>query len=579
MWYGAEVLRLLILLSLIISPAAALAQEMRGLWVDAFNTGYKSASEVTQLIADARAGNFNAIFVQVRKRGDAYYNSTVEPKASDVSPQSFDPLADLLQKAASGGPRIEIHAWIVTYNIWNSQAGTPSQPSHPYTRYPGWLTEKDDGTKWDGANYAFDQAVPEVQSHVFAICQDLLSRYAVDGLHFDYVRYSDSGSSTNSQPWGYHATAVRRFQSLTGRSDRPLPGDSQWLQFRRDQVSALVRKVYLNGWKTRRSARISAATISYGNAPADNSLAAWRSRDAYSRVLQDWQGWLGEGILDLAIPMIYRDCTIPDRKSEWEAWCAWARDNQGSRAAAAGWAPYLNTVEGSISEIKSARSVVAGRSLAGVVGYSYANWCRRLTSGTTYEANYTPRSQYLAALTTDTGAGAVFASPVAVSAMPWKQDATRGHLMGTAFSASGTSLDGASVSITGPVTRTVRTDATGFFGSVDLPAGTYTVVLNVAGYPPVTRVVTVAGAQVAETSMSLRVQPFEITSAAWNNSLRRMTLTWNSSPGRTYRVEVGGSLTVWTSLASSLPSGGVTTVWTSSTLPISSRRFFRVLEE
>ena len=43
-------------------------------------------------------------------------NSNLEPKAADVSPPSFDPLADLLQKAGTGGPRIGIHAWIVTCN-------------------------------------------------------------------------------------------------------------------------------------------------------------------------------------------------------------------------------------------------------------------------------------------------------------------------------------------------------------------------------------------------------------------------------------------------------------------------------
>ena len=57
------------------------AAEMRGLWVDAFHPGFKSAAETTEMVAKARDCNFNALFVQVRKRGDVYYRSAMEPPA------------------------------------------------------------------------------------------------------------------------------------------------------------------------------------------------------------------------------------------------------------------------------------------------------------------------------------------------------------------------------------------------------------------------------------------------------------------------------------------------------------------
>lgn len=126
-------------LGLQLGAALAAAPELRGWWVDTFHAGLRNANEVAQLVAHARAGNFNALFVEVRKRGDAYYNSTFEPKAADVSPQSFDPLTELPRLAhdTSGGKqRLEVHAWIVTYNIWSSQNSPPPQTTHPYRRYP-----------------------------------------------------------------------------------------------------------------------------------------------------------------------------------------------------------------------------------------------------------------------------------------------------------------------------------------------------------------------------------------------------------------------------------------------------------
>jgi len=136
--------------------ASASAGEFRALWADAFHAGFRSSGEVSQLVADARAGHFNAVIVEVRKRGDAYYNSLFEPKATDVSPQSFDPLADLIAKAhnTNNGPRIEVHCWIVTYPIWQSPTTAPSQPDHPFNLHPDWLSKTETGTNYvSGVNY------------------------------------------------------------------------------------------------------------------------------------------------------------------------------------------------------------------------------------------------------------------------------------------------------------------------------------------------------------------------------------------------------------------------------------------
>lgn len=554
------------------------AAELRGLWVDAFNPGMKTASQVSQLVADARAGNFNALFVQVRKRGDAYYNSTLEPKAADVSPQSFDPLADLIEKANTGGPKVEVHAWIVTYNIWNQQSAPPAQSTHPWLLHPDWLTENYTGTKWDGNNYAFDQALPEVQAHTFAVCQDILSRYAVDGLHFDYIRYSDSGSSVGNQPWGYHPVALQRFRALTGRTDRPLPSDTQWLQFRRDQVTALVRKVYLNAWKIRPNARISAATICYGSAPGA-SLSSWHGSEAWGRVLQDWRGWLEEGMLDLAVPMIYRNYAEATRRAEYDAWCAWTRDRQYGRSAAAGAGIYLNAVADGIREIKQSRVASASASLAGVVGYAYS---------TPTTSSGVSRAEFIDALTNDAaaevyepGGTPVFATAASPPPMPWKTDASRGHLMGTLTTGEGAAVDGATVTITGPANRTLTTDATGFFGSVDLPPGSYAVTVSLPGHEPVSQSVTVTGALVAEANLTLISpdQPFVITEMEWNRPQRQITLTWNSRATKSYRIELSANLTSWIPLASGVPTNGASTTWTSLSLPVASRHFFRVVEE
>ena len=233
----------------LLCEAGAQTNEYRAYWVDAFGAGFRSSSEVTTLVNDLRAGNFNAVFVEVRKRGDAYYTPNTsypdyEPKATDMA-AGFDSLADLIAKAhdtTGGKPPLEVHAWLVTYPIWNSSTA-PANAQHPFNRHPEWLSRTDTGTTFDG-NYYFDPGHPGVLQHTYTIALDLLTRYDVDGINFDYVRYM-------GREWGYNATSVARFNALYGRTGTPAQADSQWMQFRRDQVTALVRKVWLNARASR----------------------------------------------------------------------------------------------------------------------------------------------------------------------------------------------------------------------------------------------------------------------------------------------------------------------------------------
>src|ERR1041384_5362954 len=69
------------------------AQEVRALWV--VRTTLTSPEKIRQLVASAADNGFNTLIVQIRGRGDAYYNSRVEPRATELKdqPPSFDPLA------------------------------------------------------------------------------------------------------------------------------------------------------------------------------------------------------------------------------------------------------------------------------------------------------------------------------------------------------------------------------------------------------------------------------------------------------------------------------------------------------
>ena len=67
-------------------------------------------------------------------------------------------------------------------------------------------------------------------------------------------------------------------------------------------------------------------------------------------------------------------------------------------------------------------------------------------------------------------------------------------------------LDGAVVTLTGPVNRAQTNDATGFYGFVDLPPGNYTVQAAFPGYATTTSNVTVSVGSVAKRDLYLALQ-------------------------------------------------------------------------
>ena len=107
--------------------------ELRAVWVDAFHDGFKTPEQVDELVAWARRANINALFVQVRRRGDAYYSISFEPRTEDpdLAP-GFDALRYLIARAHQGPQRLQVHAWLATLPVWWQRDTPPVAPNHAF---------------------------------------------------------------------------------------------------------------------------------------------------------------------------------------------------------------------------------------------------------------------------------------------------------------------------------------------------------------------------------------------------------------------------------------------------------------
>jgi uncharacterized lipoprotein YddW (UPF0748 family) len=172
---------ILIAFSVFLCGAEA-ATELRGAWVS--GDGCKNKGAADQLLRRAETLNLNSLYVLVfHTRGHALYRSDIVPMVEGIE-EGFDPLAYLVEEGHKRG--LQIHAWFVNGEYgWGPQDGILDQR-------PSWRAMDLRGQR---VNW-FDLCQPEVREWQTNLMCELLQRYRVDGLHFDYIRFDNKSVCT-----------------------------------------------------------------------------------------------------------------------------------------------------------------------------------------------------------------------------------------------------------------------------------------------------------------------------------------------------------------------------------------------
>ena len=422
---------------------AAEKPRYQAVWVDAFHDGFKTPEQSRQLIEWARRNNINALFIEVRKAGDAYYQSKIEPVAPALSPPGYDPLADLIAQGhdtRAGRSRIEIHAWLIVYRVGTGQF---LPPSHVAQRHPEWLSTTYRGKREDEGNIFLDPGVPEVINHTDRVAAELVSQYDLDGIHFDRIRYP-------GKEWGYNSIAVSRFRSIAHRLWRPRPDDPTWGEFRRQQVSMMLRRLYITAKSRRPAIKVSAATIAFDDCNPD-----FRQSRAYGDVFQDWQRWVLADLLDLNCLMIYKRDHVPEQAAQYRRWLDFLAANRGSALAIVGQGSYINSPSGSMRQVSLALQYPE---FSGVSLFSYAQL-----------AAEGDRGEMLPELLRDQH----FRPGVPTPTIPSPEQRGLGWIAGTAT--VGGKSDYIEMTLTTSPPRLTHTDGSGFFAFMSVPKGEYQV--------------------------------------------------------------------------------------------------------
>jgi uncharacterized lipoprotein YddW (UPF0748 family) len=337
------------------AAAPAPAGELRGLWV--VRTALVSPESVDRVVDEAAAAGFNALFVQVRGRGDAFYDSSLVSRSVLLArqPRSFDPLDRLLRRAHARG--LDVHAW---FNVLlTAHFPTRLPADHVLVRHPDWVmvpraaARQGLGTRGrallglvrgasrgdpDVEGYYLSPSAPGVAEHLEAAIAELLGSYPVDGLHFDFIRYP--GPHYDYSRWALEG--FRRWRGRGGLLEGPGEDADAWMRYRRGILNALAGRLARAARQARPAAVVSAAVV------PDEATAL-------NHKFQSWPAWVDRGVLDAVVPMAYTTDTLLFSRQ-----VAAALERTAGRGSVwAGIGAWRLPVAGSIEKILAAREAGA----------------------------------------------------------------------------------------------------------------------------------------------------------------------------------------------------------------------------
>ncbi|MDQ3031078.1 MAG: family 10 glycosylhydrolase [Myxococcota bacterium] len=307
----------------IVREPVASAREIRGAWIPSvWNIVFPSAStldatqgraEIVAILDVMEELRMNAAFVQVRPESDALYESSIEPWSRYLSGEQgrdpgWDPLATWITEGHARG--IEIHAWINPYRGMASATATTatnhvtrtlSAHAHQY-----------------GTQILMDPGAPAVRAHVVSVVRDIVSRYEVDGIHFDdyFYPYPIAGEAfPDDATWAAYVDGGGALEL----------GD-----WRRQNVHDLVREVSEAIAAERDDVRFGISPFGIYRPGMPSGISGL---DAYEAIYCDPLRWIEEGWVDYLAPQLYwrTEAQSFDRLLAW-----WATHAHEGRTILAG---------------------------------------------------------------------------------------------------------------------------------------------------------------------------------------------------------------------------------------------------
>ncbi|HEY9642297.1 MAG TPA: family 10 glycosylhydrolase [Coleofasciculaceae cyanobacterium] len=279
--------------------------EIRAMWLDRGTIVQAGSQQQLAKIFDRlAAAGINTVFLETVNAGYPIYPSQVAPQQNPLIRQ-WDPLQDAVALAHERG--MELHAWVWVFAVGNQPhnllVNLPSDHLGPIlSAHPDWANCDHRGQIIPaGQDKPFlDPANPAVRQYLLHLFEEIVSRYGVDGLQLDYIRYPFQDPSAG-RSYGYGSASRQQFQALTGVDPLSLSPQNarqqalwqQWTAFRVNQIDSFVSET--SQWVRRLQPDLVLST----------AVFAMPAQQRVQQIQQDWETWARQGEVDLIVLMSY----------------------------------------------------------------------------------------------------------------------------------------------------------------------------------------------------------------------------------------------------------------------------------
>ncbi len=293
--------------------------ECRAVWLDRGTiVAAKDAKGMAAVFDKFKASGFNVVYFETNNAGFAMFPSTVAVQNPDVL--GWDPLGVAVKEAHKRG--MEIHAWFWTFNVGNKNHNPIIGKEEDYpgpvlsTHKMEWALAWKDGSLMPPRQHEYwiDPANPEARAYVKSLITEVITKYPVEGIQLDYIRYPFNGKGSEM---GYDWVGRQRFEQETALNLDKLDDATRevWQAWKIQQVSSFVKEVSQMVRAQKPHMRISCAVYALPR--------RWR----LSAIEQEWEAWVANGWVDTLNPMTY----VPTAK-ELSIMAGYVRENTFDKA-------------------------------------------------------------------------------------------------------------------------------------------------------------------------------------------------------------------------------------------------------
>lgn len=278
----------------------------KGLWIsfseiNAMLKSEKGFKEEFQVVLEnCLSLDIENIYVHVRAYCDSLFESQYFPLINDACDYDFDTFEYILTACHQKG--IKVHAWINPYRVLTSSDDINKLNEKSPARR--WLTDDNPANDLNVCIYNgiyLNPAEHEVRQLVINGIREVITKYDVDGIHFDDYFYPTTDETFDAQS----------YKSYCESTENPLALD----EWRRANVNALISGCY--------------TAVKFMNKDIVFSISPMASVETnYSQLYADVAAWIENGCVDVIIPQLYFGFDYPNEEykfmnlfKQWKELC------------------------------------------------------------------------------------------------------------------------------------------------------------------------------------------------------------------------------------------------------------------